>query len=116
MRIANGVICVILLFFAALQWNDPDSLVWEAIYGASAIWPGIAAFKPGFLSTIKPLRLAGLAGIALCILGFALNASTITSDWIHVETAREAFGYLICAASIGLALYVTRPLSDTSLA
>lgn len=108
MRILNGILCAVLLLFAALQLNDPDAILWFAIYAAAAIWPGLVAFRQELLASIRVLRLAGWAAIVGCGLGFIANVSTITSDWIHVETAREAFGYIICAAAIGVALYATR--------
>lgn len=116
MKITNGVICIVLLFFAFLQLNDPDAMVWFAIYMLAAILPGIAAAKPELLASSKPLRWLGLLAIAACVVGFVFNAGTINAEWIHVETAREAFGYVICAAAIGLALYATRELGDASLA
>jgi hypothetical protein len=46
--------------------------------------------------------------IAWFLLGFASLAGTVGADWIHVEEAREAFGYLICAAATGFALLMAR--------
>jgi len=116
MRAANGVLCAVLIFFAVLQYNDPDVLLWFLIYAAAAIWPGLAAARPDILAGSRPLRTAGIIAIVGCVAGFLAHAGTISANWIHVETAREAFGYLICAASIGLALYATRPSADTRLA
>lgn len=108
-RIVNGLLCLILLFFAALQINDPDALLWFVIYAVAAVWPGIAAIRPSLLAAHRFLRLAGMVAVALCVVGFFANARTIGADWIHVETAREAFGYAISAVSIAVAVYVSRP-------
>ena len=116
MKIVNGLVAAILLFFAFLQINDPDAILWFVIYAVAALWPAVAAFKPEVMATQKLLRLVGLVGIALCVVGFVFNAGTIGADWIHVETAREAFGYVICAAAIGIALYSTRSAGAASLA
>lgn len=114
MRIANGVLCAILIFFAVLQYNDPDALLWFLIYAIAAVWPGLAAAKPDFVATSRPVRLSGTIAVVACVVGFFVNAGTIGSNWIHVETAREAFGYVICAAAIGLALYATRSSASAS--
>jgi hypothetical protein len=46
-----------------------------------------------------------VACAVLFLVGFAWLAPTISRDWLHVEEAREALGYLICAVSTGLALW-----------
>ena len=107
MRIANGLLGAVLIFFAALQYNDPDPLWWGGAYLLAAAFPLLALGPQAPLSQLPLLRLAGGIAALLFLLGFAWLAPTIGADWIHVEEAREALGYLICAAAVGCALYAT---------
>jgi hypothetical protein len=105
MRIVCGVLCAILIFFAVLQYNDPDLLFWGAVYLLAAVWCGLAAWRPNLLREAEVLRYGAYASIALFGVGFLALAPTIKSNWIHIETAREAFGYLICAVATILACW-----------
>jgi hypothetical protein len=105
MRWLNAVLAAILLFFAALQYNDPDPLVWGSIYGLAAVWPLLAAWRPALLREVLIARLGAIASAVLFLVGFAWLAPTIGRNWIHVEEARESLGYLICAVSTALALW-----------
>lgn len=99
MKILNLALCVVLLLFAVAQYNDPDSLLWMAIYAIPAVWAGIAAFRPSWL------RLGAAAGLyGLCLL--AALAATLyywpttpdwwkTSVWWEEETAREGMGAMV---------------------
>lgn len=43
MKIFNVVFSVLFVFFAALQWNDPDPYIWMPIYLYGAIFCALAA-------------------------------------------------------------------------
>jgi hypothetical protein len=108
MRVANTALGVVLLFFAALQYNDPDALYWGAVYLFAAGFPLLALARPESLARLPALRLAAWLCVGLFLLGFASLARTIGADWIHVEEAREAIGYLICAGATAFALFASR--------
>jgi hypothetical protein len=97
MRWLHIVLSVVLIIFAALQYNDPDPYFWGPIYGLAALW--------ALLGGRTAVRLGAVACAVLFLVGFAWLAPTISRDWLHVEEAREALGYLICAVSTGLALW-----------
>ncbi len=107
MRIANGLLGAVLIFFAALQYNDPDPLWWGGAYLVAAAFPLLAMGREAPLSQFPVLRVAGGITAVLFLAGFAWLAPTIGRDWIHVEEAREALGYLICAAAVSFALYAS---------
>ena len=70
MRIVNGVLCLFLILFTAVQYNDPDVLLWVLIYGIGAVFTGLAAYRPGLfasprLSTLFTLFLAASIGGAV---------------------------------------------------
>jgi len=107
MRTSNLLLGAVLIVFALLQYNDPDPLWWGAVYLLAAAFPLLALGRDAPLSRVPALRVAGGISVPLFLLGFAWLAPTIGADWIHVEEAREAFGYLICAASVAFALYAS---------
>lgn len=97
------LLAAILIVFAALQYNDPDAILWIAIYLIAAAWCVIAALRPGLLST-PPLLWLALASGALYALGFVWLVRDYNAEFLSrtmmapgVETTREAFGLLICA-------------------
>ena len=93
MRIANGIALIFFASWALFQHNDPDALVWTGVYGAAAIH--CVLFMLGRFP--RPLALAymALCGVWAAILLAALVA---TGDGAFSESAREAYGLLICGA------------------
>jgi Transmembrane family 220, helix len=104
MRWPLGVFLIVMLSFAAVQYNDPDGPLWMLLYGAAAVWCAIALWRPGTLrGTPALLGLAALS-IAVYVLGFLWEIRTFNPDFLTrsmmsggVETTREAFGLLIAA-------------------
>lgn len=99
MRIANGILCVLMLLFAAVQYNDPDGLWWAFIYAVPAAWAGVAAFRPVLLSrpAAKPLWLVSLL---VAVAGTVWYWPPVgewwrESVWWNVEEAREGMGMMI---------------------
>jgi len=99
LRIVNGLLCVVLVAFAAVQYNDPDFYFWMPVYGVSAVWAGIAAYDAGRLR-----RTPFAAALALCIVAAAVGTAwywpTETGFWHREvwwesETAREGMGMMI---------------------
>lgn len=97
MRTIDLVFALILLFFALLQYNDPDPLYWTAVYALAALWCGLAAWRPGVIAGSPLLSVGLIVSVVAFLAGFVALAPTIDANWIHVEEAREALGYLICA-------------------
>jgi peptidoglycan/LPS O-acetylase OafA/YrhL len=108
MRVVHAALSAILLFFAALQYNDPDWYYWGFVYLVAAGWSLMAAASPERLRSWPPARIGALACIILFCLGFVFLAGELGPGWIHNEEAREALGYLICAATTGFAVWDAR--------
>lgn len=104
MRIVNGVLCVFMLLFAAVQYNDPDGLLWIPVYLVPAAWTGFAAYRPGALRGRWPSR--GLAAcVVLALVGvvhfWPRDAGWWRQDvWWESEPAREGMGFMIVAATL----------------
>ncbi len=110
MKIFNMVFCLLFIFSAALQYNDPDPYVWMPIYlyGAALCWLALRG---------KYYPRAYIAGI-LVYLAYALYlffakdgvldrfnkhdaeniAQTMESDKPWIEETREFFGLVILIA------------------
>ncbi|NNE76006.1 MAG: hypothetical protein HKN31_02930, partial [Pricia sp.] len=100
------VFAVLFTWAAYLQYNDPDALMWYAIYGAMALASILFAFdRLNFLFTVV-LSLAYLVGTFLLwpekFEGFTIGEG----DILNIERAREACGLLI--AAIVLIVYAIR--------
>ena len=105
MRVVHVVLSAILVFFAALQYNDPDWYYWGLVYLLAAAWSFVAARTPERLGAWPLVRIGGLICVILFLAGFVSLASNIGPGWIHNEEAREALGYLICAGTTALAVF-----------
>jgi hypothetical protein len=109
LRIVNIVVTLWFLSNAAVQFNDPDPLLWVAIYGTVAIIAGLAVFTRFYLPLIA-VTLAVCLGGSLYLLPSVLELflhhepgdliSGMSPDRPYVEEARESLGLLIAAAAL----------------
>lgn len=95
-----GLMCLMLLF-AGVQYNDPDGVMWMAIYAVPAVWCALASFAPAlFRHAFVKWALWGslLASLAGVVRFWPLTPRFWTSEvWYNVETAREGMGLMIAA-------------------
>ena len=111
-KIPCAVLLLLMLLFAAVQWNDPDGLAWAALYAVPGSAMGIALVRPGLLATGPGRAALGvvLAGLALGTwLAWPEQAGFWRRDvWWEQETAREGMGMavalLVTAAALPFAL------------
>jgi hypothetical protein len=100
--LANGIMLVMFLFSAAVQFNDPDPLIWVAIYTAAAL---VCGMEIGRRTPVwAPV---GVAFIALVWAGSLyygardVPISSLFAEWemrdVRVEEAREMYGLAIVA-------------------
>lgn len=118
MRILNALLCIILVLFAAAQYNDPDALLWGMIYGISAFWCGLAALRPGLLR-LGPLRVLWAVCVVAGLAGMVWYWPETPNWWVRevwweTETAREGMGMMIVFAALlvaGLRTALRQPLA-----
>ena len=102
---------ILFIVSAALQYNDPDPLIWIVIWGIAGIVTLAFAFNR--ISFPIPLVMGVAALIGFFYMypekfeGFEIGAGDIK----NIEEAREAFGLLIIAVvmlALGLRGYLIR--------
>jgi len=100
---------LLMIAFAAVQYNDPDGPLWAAIYLVPAAWALLAAFRPPVLrspggkSLLWACVAAGLAGVVYywpTMPGFWHK-----DVWSVEETAREGMGMMIAFAVLIVVLF-----------
>jgi hypothetical protein len=113
MRYVHIVLGLLMVAFAAVQYNDPDALLWIVIYLVPAAWAFAAAFR---LAQVR-----SLAGERLLWLSVAIGAATTVYYWPTVpgfwrkevwwveETAREGMGVMIALAVLVVVLATALP-------
>ncbi|MEM7425543.1 MAG: transmembrane 220 family protein [Pseudomonadota bacterium] len=109
MRIVTGVLCVLMLLFAGVQFNDPDGFFWMVVYGTGAVWTGLACFRTDLLDT-GPARVLLWANLAAACAGtvyfWPRSAGWWRVDvWWHTETAREGMGMMMLVIVLLVVLY-----------
>lgn len=112
MKYLNLAICILMLLFIGVQYNDPDGPLWMAIYSVPAIWGALAFFKPGLLQTavaIRLLRLSILLAVAGVIHFWPTDSHWWSAEvWYETETAREGMGIMIVTAFLIVTWMTTR--------
>ena len=114
MRALSGAFCLILILFAAVQYNDPDFLYWSVIYGVAAFWCGVAAIKPDLLAGNNTLKaLFGLC-LLIALIGTVYYWPSATAWWTKEviwenELVREGLGMAIATLGMALAGHVWWP-------
>lgn len=115
MKILNFILALMFLLFAFVQINDPDPVLWIAIYGLMAVVCILAIFK----YYIKPLLWVMMAGFLVYMVllfpgvkeWFAQPDLSILFDDVlkmqfpYIEEAREFLGLVICEVVAGMQLF-----------
>ncbi len=109
MRYLNGFLCVIMILFVAVQYNDPDYAFWMVIYSIPAVWAGVAALRPAVLACdlcIAGLVLMTAAAVAGTVYYWPTMPGWWRKDvWWIEETAREGMGMMIVTVTLSVVLF-----------
>ena len=118
MRVFNIILGLLMIAFAAVQLNDPDSYIWILYYLVGAAWALIAALKSEFIRSPMGKVLLWLSiGVALggVIYYFPQMDRFWERDvWWNEETAREGMGVMILLIVMVVALLSSRSTVRTS--
>lgn len=98
-RYVNILLGVVMVAFAALQYNDPDGLLWIVIYLIPAAWAFAAAFGLAQVRSAPGtalLTLSVLAAVGAVIYYWPTMPDFWRKDvWWAEEAAREGMGVMI---------------------
>jgi hypothetical protein len=107
MKIFNLIFCILFIFFAALQYNDPDPYVWMPIYLYAAVLCWLA-FRKNYFPRAYLFGAVIYAGYAIykffdengvwdwLTKHHAANiADTMKAEQPWIEETREFFGLVI---------------------
>jgi len=107
MRYLNIVLCMLMLVFIGVQYNDPDGPMWMLIYLVPASWAAVAAFRARWLARPLPnaLLLSSMALAAYGVVHYWPDAPRWWAKevWYVVETAREGMGMMIVLLVLAVA-------------
>ncbi|MGC1441712.1 MAG: transmembrane 220 family protein [Burkholderiaceae bacterium] len=113
MRILNIILGLLMIAFAAVQLNDPDTLTWTIYYLIGAIWALLAAIRPQAIRTPNARRLIWLC-VAAALTGVAYYFPRMDRFWEKEvwwveETAREGMGVMTLALVLLIVAITSRP-------
>lgn len=112
LRILNTLLGVAMLGFTAVQYNDPDGLLWALYYLVPAVWAFIAAYRLELARSGLGQRLlwASLAiWLGLVIFYWpAMPNFWLKEVWMQEETAREGMGLMIAWLAVLTACVTAR--------
>ena len=116
MKVVNFLLAVMFLFFAFLQVDDPDPLIWILVYGGMAVLGVLAMFDRYFPKVIATLIVIFVAYSLIYINGVREwlgedNKALLFDDLAkmqhpYIEETREFMGLWICI--IVLVFYFVR--------
>jgi hypothetical protein len=108
MKWANGILGVLFLVFAVVQYNDPDPWKWILLYAAVGAVLLFAVFG-------KRNQWVPVAGILVCVIwlgtlipefvkwiqmGMPSITETMKTEEPHIEYTREFLGLAVCMAAL----------------
>lgn len=111
MRYLHFLLGLLMAAFAAVQYNDPDALLWIVIYLVPAAWAFVAAFRPARVRSLAGERLLW-ATIAAGVGATVFYWPTVPNFWVKdvwwvEETAREGMGVMIGLAVLVVVLFAS---------
>ena len=121
MKIFNIVFAVIFLSFTYVQFNDPDPLLWIAIYGSMVVMCTLAIFKryprPVYIVLIVLFAGYSILYIPSVLIWFRqehlsdLFDEVAKMEHLYIEESREFLGLMICVIVLVINLLHTRGLN-----
>ncbi|MEO8718924.1 MAG: transmembrane 220 family protein [Burkholderiales bacterium] len=111
MRYVHILLGLLMVTFAAVQYNDPDAPLWIVIYFIPAAWAFAAAFRPAFVRSATGERLlwatVAVGAGTLVYYWPAMPGFWHQDVWRVEETAREGMGVMIGFAVLVVVLAAT---------
>ena len=116
LRVLNGIMMILFAAAAAVQYNDPDSALWMAVYGAPAVCCALflGGWRPRTLAAVLSGAYAlGALYLLTRVFGMTGFLDPTGQEMIGVtEPGREMVGLLLAAGWTGL-LALQEPAEDS---
>jgi hypothetical protein len=120
MRYLNMLLGLVMLGFAAVQYNDPDVLLWVVYYAVPAAWAFLAAFRLDLVRSANGMRWLGVS-VALWLGLVIFYWPPMPGFWrrevfmveVAGEAAREGMGLMIAWVVLLLAMFSARRKTNT---
>jgi Transmembrane family 220, helix len=109
LRLLNLVLCLVMIVFAALQYNDRDMLLWVVYYIVPAAWAFVAAFRHRLFQSVQ-----WLGWLWACVAAWVglvwyywpkMPNFWHAAVWTQQVTAREGMGLMIALAVLLVAVF-----------
>lgn len=109
MKIIYWLLSAVFLFFAVVQYNDPDPLLWMLLYGGIAVHFALAALGKLYRPAVW-FWLGAALGWAIALgpefvhwlrMGMPSIVESMKAETPWVELAREFLGLILAAAACG---------------
>jgi hypothetical protein len=118
MKLINYSVAVLFATFVAVQFNDPDALLWVFLYGTPIVIAVFAAYHRlhrGVIWTALAICFVVMAFVTPGLIQFIGSdigiAQAMSDQRPYVEQTREFFGMTIVAAYyLGLLILAPRPV------
>ncbi len=118
MKIFNILFALIFLLFCFVQFNDPDPILWIAIYGSMAVLCIIAIFNkyPQRIYLVLLILFVGYSTLYIPSVMVWLKQEHLSDlfdevakmEHLYIEESREFLGLMICVAVLIFYLIRTR--------
>lgn len=115
-KVADVVLLLAFLFSIVVQFNDPDPLIWVAIYGLAAVACVLRLLGRGhwgFPAGVGAVAVLWAVTLAPHVLGrvpFLDMFAAFEMKDLGVEESREMYGLLIIAVWMGVLAWRGRPV------
>jgi len=108
----HSVFLLLMLLFIAVQFNDPDGLLWTAIYSVPALLMLLCIVRPNCFAALNG-RLIRWFAVALMVVGTILFWPKTPgfwqqAVWWETESAREGMGMMV-ALLVTLSSFFVKP-------
>ena len=109
----NGLVSLLFLTSAALQWNDPDPLAWIAIYLAAALACWLPRFHPRgwtVAAAVAAISTAWAVWLSPILAEMRLGdlMDKMKAENPRIELSREFLGLVIIALWMGIVAWQGR--------
>jgi hypothetical protein len=100
--IAGGVLALLYIVMAVLQYNDPDGASWTALYAMAAVASGSIAVQGRAFDGVRRGIAFGVFGVALVWVAMLLPDATGEGIALDHEMSREVGGLAIVVVGVGV--------------